>query len=348
MPESAEADRIEELLPARLRPRWTLFADWCAGVGAPALPATRETLIGFVRANPAALSTQRERLAAVRAAHAIAAAPVPAKTEPARVVADSHHRWSGSPAASAVATLPSAGWPSGVFGRRDALLLVLSEALGLSYGQMERLQRSQARVVEKTLQVQAGSVWVSVSAEHDPRLCPVAVFLRWARLLAYMDRWPSTSAVASALAKSQPLTQESVEPYAPLPQLVRDGPLLVPIDRWGGLGMGRWQPHAHTRWGLRAAAIGEIVATHLDGVGRRHDGWGWDGLPRDVIDDEPADSPPEPPPLREWDVAAGWQARADAQVHLSGVGDALDEVEKEAEKLAARIAAILDAEYGGQ
>ncbi|WP_430336234.1 hypothetical protein [Rhodococcus sp. ACT016] len=348
MLESVEADRVRELLPARLRSRWGLFADWCAGMGVSPLPATRETLIEFVRANPAALSTQRERLAAVRAAHAIAAAPLPAKTEPVRVAAGSRDRWVGSPAASVVAALPSAGWPSGLFGRRDALLLVLSGALGLSYGQMERLQRSQARVVDRTLQVQAGSVWVSVPAEDDPRSCPAAVFLRWARLLAYLDRWPSTSAVASALAKSQPLTRESVETYAPLPQVARDGPLLVPIDRWGGLGMGRWQPHAHARWGLRAAAIGEIVATHLDGAGRRHDGWGWDGLPRDVINDEPADSPPEPPPLREWDVAAGWQARADAQVHLSDVGDTLDEVEQEAEKLAARIAAILDGEYGVQ
>lgn len=110
--------------------------------------------------------------------------------------------------------------------------------------------------------------------------------------------------------------------------------------------MGRWQPHAHARWGLRAAAIGEIVAAHLDGAGRRHDGWGWDGLPRDLVEDDPVNDPPEPPPLGEWDVAAGWRARADAQEQLSDVGDALDEVEKEAEQLAARIAAILDAEYG--
>lgn len=39
---------------ARHRARWSLFADWCIGVGVTPLPADRETLIGFVRADPAA------------------------------------------------------------------------------------------------------------------------------------------------------------------------------------------------------------------------------------------------------------------------------------------------------
>lgn len=57
------------------------------------------------------------------ATHSIAAAPLPAKTEPAKVVAGSRDHWVGSPADSVVAALPSAEWPSGLFGRRDALLL---------------------------------------------------------------------------------------------------------------------------------------------------------------------------------------------------------------------------------
>lgn len=335
-----ELERVGMLLPARHRARWSLFTDWCIGVGATPIPADRETLIGFVRANPAALSTQRERLAAVRAAHMHAQVPVPAKAGAKAVRGGGGHEWPSSEAAQVVAALPSAGWPSGLFGRRDALLLVLSKAAGMSYGQIERLQRSQVRVVNSTLQVQVGQVWIQVPANADPRMCPAAVFLRWARLLAYVDRWPSTAAVAAALAKAQPMTAQSQESYAALPQVVRDGPLVVPIDRWGGLGMGRWRQSARARWGLSATAIGEIVAAHLSGNGGRHVGSGWDGLPRmPELEDEP-DSPPVST-LSDVDPAVGWQARARAQEQLANVRETLNDVEREAEALAARIAAIL-------
>ncbi|PCK24148.1 hypothetical protein [Rhodococcus qingshengii] len=334
-----ELERVRELLPARHRARWSLFTDWCIGVGVTPMPADRETLIEFVRANPAAVSTQRERLAAVRAAHMHAQVPVPAKADVGAVRGGGGREWLSSEAAQVVAALPSAGWPSGLFGRRDALLLVLSKAAGLSYGQIERLQRSQVRVVNSTLQVQVGQVWVEVTATDDPRSCPAAVFLRWARLLAYVDRWPATAALAAALAKAEPITAASRESYAPLPQVIQDGPLLVPIDRWGGLGMGRWRHKARARWGLSATAIGEIVAAHLAGNGGRHVGSGWDGLPR-VVEPEVPDSPLVSP-LSDVDPSVGWQARARAQAQLADVRDTLNDVEREAEALAAKIAAIL-------
>ncbi|WAL49692.1 hypothetical protein [Rhodococcus pyridinivorans] len=343
MPARAETDRLEGALPAHLRSQYALYADWCAGMGVPAIPATRDTLIGFLRANPAAAQTQRKRLAAVRAAHARAAAAIPAKTTTSASVMSPPLPWADNPAAAVVAALPTVGWPSGLFGRRDALLIVLSEAMGISYRQMERLQRSDARVIDAALQIKVGGIWISAAPEDDPRYCPAAVFLRWARLLAFMDKWLINDALEEALIKARPLTDTSVESYAPLPPIRDDGPLLLPIDRWGGLGMGSLQ-HAGQPRGLRATTIAEILTARLDGTGSRRRRR-WDDEPDWNVDDDPmVDSVPEPE-LGEWDVRSGLRARADAQTLLSGVGDALDEVEREADELAARIAAVLNGEY---
>ncbi|WP_420878957.1 hypothetical protein [Rhodococcus sp. (in: high G+C Gram-positive bacteria)] len=340
MVECVDAGTVAGELPARLQPRWRLFADWCAGVGEVALPVSRGTLARFLVANPAAVSTQRERLAAIRAAHAAAAASLPAHTRPTAVVAGRPvPRWLGSREAAVVATLPTAGCPAGIFGRRDAALLVLVGAAGLTYGQIERLQRSQVRVVGRTMHVQAGAVSVTVPAETDPRWCPVAVFLRWARLRAYADRYPSTEMLRAVIARSEPLTADSVESYAPLPPLRQDGPLVLPIDRWGGFGPSRWQFDDRVSWGLRAAAIGEIVSAHLAGTGPRHTALAREQ--RSVVVEEPVDSPPEPM-LGEWDVDAGLRARAEAQRVLSDVADTMRDVEAEADALAARLAALLD------
>ncbi|WP_137725799.1 hypothetical protein [Prescottella subtropica] len=339
-----DVDSVTGGLSARLRPRWRLFADWCAGVEEPALPTSREVLTRFLLANPASSSTQRERLAAIRAAHAVAAASLPAHTRPTAVVAGTPPpRWAGSRAAAVVASLPTAGCPAGIFGRRDALLLVLTQAAGLSYERIERLQRDQVWVVDRTLHVQNGPVSVTVPAETDPRWCPVAVYLRWARLRAYADRFPTTERVRAAIARSEPMTADTVESYAPLPPPRWPGPLVLPIDRWGGFGADRLQPAGQEAWGLRAAAIGDIIAAHLAGAGPRHVSVVRE-RPTPPVVEEPVDSPPEPPPWREWDVEAGLRARAEAQQVLADVADTMRDVEAEADALMARLESILDTE----
>ncbi|MDN5760399.1 MAG: hypothetical protein L0H59_18070, partial [Tomitella sp.] len=189
---------------AGYRADWALFCDWCAAVGEDPLPAATATLVAFLQAHPAAAVTQRRRLTAIRAAHTRDGWPTPglAATD-GRFV--EHQR---APAGRAqlrhvVAALPTAGWPAGLLGRRDALLLVLSQVVGLTFTQIERLQRSDMHVehpaegVPLLVVTTDGRRW-QVPAEEDPRSCPVAVYLRWARLRTFFDKRPSTAALAAA------------------------------------------------------------------------------------------------------------------------------------------------------
>jgi len=104
------------------------------------------------------------------------------------------------------------------------------------------------------------------AAPDDPRTCPVAVYLRWARLLAYSDRYPSTLALAMALRAAQPIGADTVERYQPLPEPSRDGrdPLLPNIDRWGQLGTPRGR--RHDCCGISAESAAAIVERHITGT----------------------------------------------------------------------------------
>src|SRR5258708_34996893 len=108
---------------------WALFADWCAATGRVALPAQPETLAEFLADHPAQLGTHRRRVTAINSAHrqrglsepgrahAVHAALATRRYQRLQAVADALDE--------AIGQLPVSGWPHGLFGRRDALVLTL-------------------------------------------------------------------------------------------------------------------------------------------------------------------------------------------------------------------------------
>ncbi|QHC61145.1 hypothetical protein [Rathayibacter sp. VKM Ac-2760] len=121
------AENVLEHLPASSRPHWQLYADWCAAVDVPAVPATLTKLGRFFAAVPAAHSASTARVSVLRAVHTLLGEPFPvAPTEPSRP-SRSGAGWVS--ATDALRGLPVTRYPAGLVGRRDGFLLLLLDQL---------------------------------------------------------------------------------------------------------------------------------------------------------------------------------------------------------------------------
>lgn len=336
----------EQAVPGRYRYDWQLFVDWCAATDRTALPADPGTVIAFLDAHPAARDTNRPRLTAIRWAHRHARELAPHRTAElrSRVLPDTSRRADVETIRPLLEEMPTSGWTAGLVGRRNALLLVLAAA-GVPYAAMERLHRRDVVVDEnRCLVVTLPTAVLRIPAgPGDPRTCPVAVYLRWARLLAHYDRYPSARALEKALRAAQPIGADTVERYQPLPDQSRDGrdPLLPTIDRWGQFGAPRGTHHES--WGLAADSAARIVNAHLSGVAvprylaEKADWQGdIDGIDEDRVVARPLST--------VYSDGAGLR-RSDTQ-RLSDLEDRFDEIEQRAADLATWIASLIDSTVG--
>src|SRR5664279_3022736 len=125
---------------------WALFTDHCAVTDRPALPASPDTVVGFLSSCPAAPATRRRRVGAIDHHHTAHGHERPGESVAVRAALG---RPTGEPfhptqsdreaAAAALRGLPSHGWTAGMFGRRDRALLVLSQLAGVPYRHLSRL-----------------------------------------------------------------------------------------------------------------------------------------------------------------------------------------------------------------
>ncbi|NME81500.1 hypothetical protein [Rhodococcus sp. 105337] len=242
-------------IPTRYRHDWALFTDWCAAADHRPVPATPETLALFLHEHPAAVATQRRRLSAINAVHTGHGYPAPGRTETVRRRLDTTRaqrldRLSRLLLERAV-ELPSTGWPSGLFGRRDALLLVLA-ATGMTFTDLTRLRRRDLHLDDDTLQV-------TTRAGERFRLAPdpetgdnpaAAIYRRWAEIQAFLDQYPGTHLLRHHLTDPVEIVAD------PLDAEQGRQPLLCPIDRWGHL------PHGQP---MTAQSVSALVQAHLSG-----------------------------------------------------------------------------------
>ncbi|MWV51510.1 hypothetical protein GRS96_19790 (plasmid) [Rathayibacter sp. VKM Ac-2803] len=172
----ATMNDVLEQLPASYRPHWRLFADWCAAVDVPAVPATLTQLGRFFAAVPAAPSTATARVSALRAGHSLLGAPFPvAPTEPARPVRVGAG-WVS--ATDALRALPVTRYPAGLVGRRDGFLLLLLD-------QLHRTRHSARTVTEAdiTLTPVLTITGIVIPRADESAACWRCVTTRWLRVL---------------------------------------------------------------------------------------------------------------------------------------------------------------------
>ncbi|QIX48226.1 hypothetical protein [Rhodococcus sp. DMU1] len=323
----------EPAIPARYRHDWALFADWCTATDQHPLPASPEALALFLREHPAAAATQRRRVSAINTVHTRHGHPAPGRNETVRRRLDAARAARLDRLAPLLlrkaAELPVAGWPSGVFGRRDGMLLVLA-ATGMPFAQLARLRRGDLHLDAGTLvATTTDGERFCLIPESGTAECPaVGVYRRWAEILAFLDQYPNTDLLAQHL--TDPIEVEQVT----LTDRQALQPMLSPIDRWGHLPL---MPQPMT-----AQSVAAIVRDHLSGRARargplplplRKEGDRDDALAARI---EPAVD------LDPHYYERGIRARRLAQHSLQNLADVLDDIEDQADQLLDELLTILD------
>ncbi|MDH6291997.1 hypothetical protein [Rhodococcus opacus] len=316
------------VVPRRYRHDWALFADWCAACDHRPLPAHPSAQAEFLADHPAADGTQRRRVTAINTVHTRAGLPAPGRTETIRQLlntarADRLARV-GERVVQVVPRLPITGWPGGVFGRRDALLLTLA-ASGLGFEQIARLRRTDVTAEHNSLVLKAGEGWVRVTA--DSGVEPIVVYRNWVEVLGILDRYPSTQFLAGRLDKGASLSAFSDSARRD------DRPLLTPIDRWGHTPFDPTPLTGHSIAALARAHLAGQAPMHKQLLTRR---------PTTPSDENAQVPDPVDVELDQGYYDRGIAARRHAHTHLNDVTEIFDGIEGEADKLLADLLAILD------
>ncbi|MBY4128161.1 hypothetical protein HQO83_07150 [Rhodococcus fascians] len=312
------------------RYQWALFADWCAASDTAPLPASPITLAEFLDENPAGDAAQLRRVSAINHAHLDAGHPAPGRVTSLRLALDSARAdrtiRRAAQYQSIAAALPTEGSTAALFGRRDAVLLLLA-GKGLSYTAIAELDRGD-------ISVDGGSLWVG--GRHRIRIAPhavtdfspVEVWERWHTVLQFSDRYPSTALLAEHLQRN------TFPDMTALPN--RGGPVAVPIDRWGHLPL----PAA----AMTAAEIGAVIAAHRTGLSPLHSPRRRIG--RSSVDGEQIQTVVAGSALVSSELDSGYyrsgvDARRRAHTALADVPGMVDEVEDRIEALLQRTLDLL-------
>lgn len=292
---------------------WALFADWCLSIGWAALPADAGTVLAYLELMPAAQGTLRRRAVAIDAVHRAAGFDPPGRHLSVRAAlgfAVPSPRLDPDDVARALGESTVRGWPEGVFGRRDACLLVV---VGLLAWTRERART--ARVDQLELD--------AVPMAEDPGPCPRCAITRWLRIrsLAHRGAWTtvrrSMAGQGAARAFDEPV-HDCAQPVLGLGLQ----PLLVPIDRHG------WADES-TRLSVRSMST--LVAAALARA----------PLPRaNLMDDVPLARPAAPAWTVERAEAASAKRRG-AVSDLQDVDGLLDDVSARADAMLAAMDALL-------
>ena len=170
-------------------------------------------------------------------------------------------------------------------------------------------------------------------------MCGSCAVTRWLKILDLAVTKPSTKTIARALKKASAVDHRSPHVCLAGPVLgetTRTVPLLPPIDQWGALPLPlqRLSPHSLSRR-ARDLLAGDLGA-HRD-------------LPVDP-DPDPGATAPERPSVIEpaegdykpADAAAAWDRRRRDLQDLAGIIDVLTDVERRADELNRRAAALVE------
>lgn len=326
------------IVPVGYRSEWALYDDWCRAYHLPSCPTDPMTVAHFLDFDPdLSPGTLRRRVAAINTVHRRAGHVSPGTATAVRRLLSRRDRHVER-AQQVIRTLPTTGWPSGLFGRRDALLLHLVCVLGLPVGSIADLRCDSLTVVGDALHI-APPHNLELRIDRTDHYELLAIWSRWAQLQQLMARLPSPRSWITPLRDTPPVdTATATALRIPEPPLRPGAALLPAFDRWGTPQSlpGTEDP------GLSARAVHTIIATHLFGAGRA------EGPSRIAQPAVPASSQlsrpseDEPPVLADV-YAEGIAARRLAMASFEGIDEVFDDIDRRGREILERTAQLLDA-----
>ncbi len=154
--ETVAAEQFTTGVGRRYRYEWALFADWCTAMERRCLPADSATVLEFLVANPAGEATHVRRVSAINWVHCHRGHSEPGAAPALRETLDSRRQQRLVDLRSTLAPIlqqqPTSGWPGGLFGRRDAVVLLFAGA-GLRFDRIARLRRDEVSVAGNDVSV---------------------------------------------------------------------------------------------------------------------------------------------------------------------------------------------------
>lgn len=311
---------------------WALFVDWCDAAEFAPLPATPAVLAEFLGDNPAGDTVQRRRVSAINRHHLNAGHVPPGRVTSIRLALDSARAERIARRADrlhAIAeALPVAGTTEALFGRRDAILLLLAGA-GLSYRAIADLDRTDVSTDGVDMWI-GGRHRIRIPARSTHTSSPARLRERWSDILQFSDRYPSTTLLAEQLQRS------TFPDMGEWPQ--RPGPVAVPIDQWGHM------PFPPTP--MAPDAVAAVVRAYMNDAPPRRKAH---GPARRRADDENTQDFTESPVAKTISVdldpdyyERGVRARRLAHAAMAGVPGLVDDVEDRIEELLQRTLELLD------
>ncbi|MCK0517389.1 hypothetical protein [Williamsia sp. DF01-3] len=250
-------------LPRSYRGDWQLYIDWCTAFDLDPIGSSPITTARYLAFEPGlSRATLRRRVSAINTAHRLTGRTPPGTITAVRALLSTRERHQHN-AVQAITRLPTHGWPAGLFGRRDALILTLVCQLGVPVGEVGELRCGDIAVdpVDGTVHI-GRHHHITAAPNLDDRYGLYAVWTRWALLRDLTLRRPSPLSWAPVLhqAPARP-PAPSLVAYEPADS---DAVLLPAFDRWGN----PTAPIGDTTTGLSPRAVSAILHTHLRASGR--------------------------------------------------------------------------------
>ncbi|WP_347956078.1 hypothetical protein [Gordonia aichiensis] len=334
-------------VPTTYRSEWSLFADWCAAFERESLPADPRTVARFLmEENPSASrSVLRRRVAAINNVHRGAGYDEPGTVTAVRRLLSARRR-DVELAHDRVRELPTSGWPAGLFGRRDALILWLVVIVGVPASKVGELRCGDITMTDDQMIQIGGGHDIELPADPGDPFGLLPVWRRWAQLRNILAVRPSSASVVKPLTSAAPVSYDArpslaAPPYPPRPDYV----LLPAFDQWGNL----LAPPTDDETGMTGRAVFDVVTMHLYGGGRG--GRSREAWVQRILD---RTKPPEPaPPVEELktprladNYGHGIDARkAAVDDAFDGIDDVYADIDQRTADLLARTEKLL-AEFG--
>ncbi len=229
-----------------------------------------------------------------------------------------------------IAALPVSGWPTALFARRDALILVLAST-GLPYSRISNLRICDVAADHANgllrIRDSAGAETFTPVALESAGVVAARVLRCWLDVQGHNHRYPSTRLLAETVTGGDGTELVGYDRHL---RLDSEQPLLTSIDRWG-----------HTPLvtnALSPRAVASIVCDHLLYRAPAHSPR---VLPRIGNVDEAPPSLAQDTVLDAEYYERGTAARRKALRHMKNSESVLDEVEQRAETLLAELLTLL-------